>query len=70
QQLTRSVWMKVNADHPERTGCTKKQGSGDLTDKETLRLALPPAFRPGFIGMAQVQDQLCAAIRNNALDAA
>jgi len=61
--------MKVNADHPERTGCTKQQGSGDLTDKETSRLALPPAFRQGFIGMAQVQDQLCAAIRNNALDA-
>lgn len=68
QELASRVRMKPDAHHPHRAGRPKHQRAGYLPEEKTPRLGPPDAFGQAFIGLAQIQDQLRAAIGDNSLN--
>ena len=55
--------MEPDSDPSHTARRPTDQGAGDLPEEEALRLGFPCPVGPGFIRLAQIEDQLSAAIR-------
>src|SRR3954447_2538171 len=67
EDARRAVRVKAHADDLRRSGRAHQHRTGDLTREERARLGGPFAVPEGFKRRPQVDDQLAAAIRDNAL---